>query len=150
MAAGEAVQATDWVMSCVEESEKVPTAWNCRNIPRGKEEAAGVTAIDWRIADVTVTPAVTVMAPEVAVIVLVPAAKAETKPALIVALTGVEEDQVTKAVRSCVLPSVKVPVAFNCRFVPGAKLFTPGVSTRDRRRKPAPLRLRVIGAAAPV
>jgi hypothetical protein len=64
---------------------------------------------------VTVSIVVPLTDPDVAVIVLVPAASVDASPApLIVAVVGFEELHVAVAVRSCVLLSVYVPVAVNC------------------------------------
>jgi hypothetical protein len=95
-------------------SEKVPTAVNCCNTPSGIEEFAGVTAIDNRVAFVTVIAAVPETVPEVwvklAVMVAGPAIKPLTVPfvgtvSLIEATVGAEEVQVTLLVMFCVLPS---------------------------------------------
>ena len=57
-------------------------------------------------------------APRVAEIDVVPAATpVADPPALIVALAGAEEFQVTSAVKSALLPSSKLPVAVNCSAV---------------------------------
>ena len=68
---------------------------------------AGVTAIDCSVAAVTVNVVEPLTAPEVALIVLIPAPTPVANPALVtVALAGVPEAHVTKAVRFCVLLSV--------------------------------------------
>ena len=57
----------------------------------------------------------------VAVILLEPVAAPVARPAaLMLTVAGLEEAHVAVCVRSCVLPSVKVPVAVNCRVVPFA------------------------------
>lgn len=70
-------------------------------------------------AAVTVNVVLPEISPDVAVIVVMPAATevaSPLKPAalLIVAVAGTEEVQVTDVVRSCVGPAVYVPVATNC------------------------------------
>ena len=76
---------------------------------------AGVTAIDCSVAAVTVRTVEPLMAPEVAVIVLVPTPAPVAKPpVVIVAVEVVPEAHVTDVVRFCVLLSLNVPVAVNC------------------------------------
>ena len=70
--------------------------------------------------------------PDVAVIVVEPAATGVTSPiesaALLIAATDVEDEpQVTVEVRFCVEPSEYVPVAVNCWVVPRAMLGLVGV-----------------------
>ena len=52
---------------------------------------------------------------------------------LIVAVETVSEDQMTVLVISCVLPSVNVPVAVNCRVVPDAMVWLAGVTAMETR-----------------
>ena len=67
---------------------------------------AGVTAMDARIADVTVSVVFPEILPDVAVMVVEPALTAVASPeALIVAFAASDELHVTDAVMSCVLPS---------------------------------------------
>ena len=55
------------------------------------------------------------MEPEAAVIWTLPIVTLVARPELlIVATAGLDELQAAEAVKSCVLPSVKVPVAVNC------------------------------------
>ena len=91
-------------------SENVPVAVNCCRTPSGIEEFAGVTAIDTRVALVTVSVAVPEIEPNVAVIVVGPTAKPSAVPfvgtvSLIEAWVGTDEVQVTLLVMFCVLPS---------------------------------------------
>jgi len=63
----------------------------------------------------------------VAVIVTNPGVIPDTAPAgLMEATAEFDEDQVTLDVRLWVLPSLKVPVALNWTFVPGAKFLLAG------------------------
>jgi len=105
------LHVTDVVMSCVLLSEKVPVAVSCSVVLRAMTEVAGVTAIDTRVAELTVRVVEPVrvaepeMLPEVAVIVAVPAATGVTCPLepaalLIVATDVADELQVTDAVIS--------------------------------------------------
>jgi hypothetical protein len=74
-------------------------------------ELAGVTAIETNVAAVTVSEAVPLTAPDVAVIVAVPVPTPVVRPvASMVATELSDELQVTDA-RSCVLPSSKLPTA---------------------------------------
>ena len=79
---------------------------NCSVCPLGTEGADGVTAIDTRVAVVTVMVVDPVTLPEAAVMVVVPTPVAVARPpAEIVATVAAEELQVTVVVRFCVLPS---------------------------------------------
>src|SRR5215472_15564819 len=65
---------------------------------------------------------------KLAEIVVCPAAAPLTNPVLlIVAKVGAEDDQLTWFVRSTVLPSLKVPVAVNCKVAPTASVGLTGV-----------------------
>jgi hypothetical protein len=83
--------------------------------------AVGVSAIDTRVAAVTVTVIVPAREPQtlatlqVAVIVALPVPTVLTSPLLLTVTTaGFEEVQVRSALRFCVELSEKVPVAANC------------------------------------
>ena len=111
------LQVTEPVKFCVELSEKVPVAVNCSVAAIAIEGFAGVTAIDTSVGTVAVTVSVVdpLIAPEAALIVLVPAATpVANPPAVIVATVVVCELQVTEPVKFCVELSEKVPVAVNC------------------------------------
>jgi hypothetical protein len=108
-------QVTLLVRFCVLLSLKVPVAVNCCVRPLAIEALAGVTAIDCSVAAVTVSTVEPEIAPDVALMVDVPAEAPVAKPpAVIVATAGVAELHVTLPVRFCVLLSLKVPVAVNC------------------------------------
>ena len=62
------------IMFCVLPSVNVPVAANCCVIPKGRAGIAGVTAIETNVAVVTVTVADPLMVPEVAVMLVLPAA----------------------------------------------------------------------------
>jgi len=80
---------------------------NCWVVPDVIEGFAGVTAIDTRVAAVTVRVVDPLTVPELAPIVVVPTVAPVARPPLeIVATAGDEELQVTVLVRFCVLPSV--------------------------------------------
>ena len=106
-------------------SLKVPVAANCNVVPGAIEGAGGVIAMDCKTALVTVTLALEEMLPEVAVTVEEPKPMAMASPAVPFALMptieGFADTHCTEAVTSCLLPSVKVPVADNCRVVPSGR-----------------------------
>jgi hypothetical protein len=98
---------TEAVKFCVLLSLKVPVAVNCCVCPLTMDGVAGVTAIEIRLAAVTVSTAEPETEPEVALITLVPCPVPVARPtAVIVAAAGVAEAQITEAVKFCVLPSL--------------------------------------------
>lgn len=78
-------------------------------------ELAALTLIDCSVAAVTVSAKLLEVIPLcVAVMLLDPAADPVARPvALMLTTVGLDEVHVTEFVRSCVVPSVKVPVAVN-------------------------------------
>ena len=107
------VQTTTAETSCVLESLNVPVAVNCLVVSGAIVEFAGVTAMEIRLAPVTVSEAVPLTEPEVAVIVAVPGLTPVATP---LELTLAEFDELLQVTfsSSCVLPSSKLPVAVNC------------------------------------
>jgi len=106
-------------------SEKVPVAVSCRELRWATEGFVGVTAIEVRTAEVTVTVVAPDTPPRVALIVALPTPIPVTRPwlpgaSLTVASVGAEETQVTNVVRFWVVPSEKSPVAMSCSLVPVA------------------------------
>jgi hypothetical protein len=96
----------------------------------------GVIAMETSVAGVTVSVAVPETLPDVAVIVVEPAATDVTLPlepaALLMAATAAVDDfHITVVVRSCVVLSEYVPVAVNCCVVPGAMLGLVGLTAMD-------------------
>lgn len=76
-------------------------------MPMARVKSSGVTEMDVMVGAVTVTEVDLETLPRVAVMVAVPAAIPLTTPAAsTVALAMVEEDQVTRLVRSRLLPSL--------------------------------------------
>jgi len=125
-------QVTEVVRSCVELSVYVPVAVNCGFSPLATLELAGVTAMETSAGPVTVRMVLPVMLPEVAEIVVVPAATAVARPPVaIVAVVVLDDAQVAVVVRSCVEPSVSVPVAVNCCVSPLATLGLAGVTAME-------------------
>jgi hypothetical protein len=136
--AADEFQVTDAVRSCVVLSEYVPVAANCSAVPLTMLGLVGVTAIDTSVAGFTFSVVDCDMLPDVAVIVVEPAAAEVASPlvlepaALLMAATAVaDEFQITDAERSCVVLSENVPVAVNCCVVPGAMLGLAGVIARE-------------------
>src|SRR5579871_2865800 len=123
---------TDAVRFCVLLSVNVPVAVNCCVAPLPIDGFAGVTAIDFSVAAVTVNVVDPLIAPDVALIVLVPTATPVAKPpVVIVAVEVVPEAHVTDPVRFCVLLSLNVPVAVNCCVRPFAIDGFTGVTAID-------------------
>jgi hypothetical protein len=121
------------VKSCVVLSVKVPMAVNCCVVPKAMEKLFGVTAMETSAAALTVSVVEPCTEPEIAVMVADPVAKLAANPCvplllLIVATEVVSELHCTVAVTSCVLPSVKVPVAENCFVVPKGIVGIAGVT----------------------
>ena len=98
---------------------------------------SGVTEIDTSVAGVTVSVVVPDMfvTGSMAVIETEPVAVDVAKPfepdALLILAAPVADDQVTDAVKFCVVLSVYVPVAVNCFVVPRAMLGLVGVTEID-------------------
>ena len=103
----------------------VPVAVSCCVVPSARLGVSGVIAIDTNVADDTVRVVAEMTPPNVAVMVLVPAAAEVARPleptALLTVATEVVADaQVTEVVTSWVELSAYVPVAVNCCVVPSA------------------------------
>lgn len=99
------LQVTEPVIFCVVLSEYVPVAVNCCVAPGAILGLAGITAIETNVAfcAVIVNVAVFSTLPDIALIVVVPAAMAVARPAFeIFALLVSEDVQVTDAVIFCV------------------------------------------------
>jgi hypothetical protein len=127
------VQVTVVVMSCVLLSLKVPVALNCLVVPTDMLEFAGLTAMETRVAAVTVREAVPLTPPDVAVMVAVPVPVLLANPVESIFATDVEdEDQVGEG-SNCVLPSSKLPTAVNCKVVPIAMEGVAGVTAMETK-----------------
>src|SRR3984957_3785946 len=81
------VHVTKPVKFCVELSENVPVAVNCSELPFAIERLGAVTAIDTRVAGVTVSVADPLMAPDTALIFLFPRPAAVTEPPAVTVAT---------------------------------------------------------------
>ena len=127
------LHSTEPVMSCVLVSVKVPVAVNCFVVPMAMLGLAGVTAIETRVALVTVSEVVPLTEPDAAVMVAGPGPVLVARPeALMEATFTLEEDQIIEG-NCCVLPSSKSPVAVNCCVVPSAIEVFAGVTEIESR-----------------
>lgn len=107
------------LMSCVDPSLNVAVATNCLTTPSGMLLLAGVTASETMVALVIVKVADPDIEPDEAAIDVVPGETAVTTPVLLTDATpGCEELHITELVTSCIVPSVKVPMALNCSSIP--------------------------------
>jgi len=98
----------------------------------------GVTVIDTRAAAVTVSEVEPETLPEVAIMLVEPTATPVANPlepavSLMVAMELSDDLQFTEVVMSCVVLSVKAPMAANCCCVPLAMLGFGGVTVIDTR-----------------
>jgi hypothetical protein len=94
------------VTSWWEPSVSVPIASNCAEKPTGREEFAGVTAIELSSAAVTVSALVPVTEPKVAETVVAPVPTLDAKPVLLITATvGADDVQLLVVVKSSVEPS---------------------------------------------
>ena len=135
-AAVDEYQVTAVVRSCVVLSENVPVAVNCCVVPLRMFGLVGVTAMDTSVAEVTVSVVDPDTPPDVALIVVEPAAAEVASPLvpaelLMAATAAADEFQVTAVVRSCVVLSENVAVAVNCCDVPLTMLGLVGVTAMD-------------------
>lgn len=84
-------------------------------VPNATLAVGGLTAMLIRAKAVTVKVVDPVIVPEVAMMLEVPGVRVLAKPAAFTVTTvWVSEDHVTMLVRSCMLPSLNVPIAVNC------------------------------------
>lgn len=109
----EELQTTEPETSCVLLSLNAPVAANCLVVPTAMLELAGLTAIDISVAPVTVRVAVPLTEPLVAEIVVLPMVKLVAFPFTSTVATEVEDEAHVTDVKTCVLPSSKLPVALN-------------------------------------
>ena len=104
---GDELQVTPLTRSCVDRSLYVAVTVYCWLMPMPSVSPSGVIEIEVMVGLVTVRLVLCVVLPRVAVMVVEPAATLVTSPvASMVALEGADELQVTKAVRSRLLPSL--------------------------------------------
>lgn len=90
-------------------------AVNCWVSPFAIDGLGGFREIETKVAGVTDSVVVPLIVPDAALIVLCPVATlVASPPRLTVATPGTEELHVAAVVRSCMVPSLNVPVAENC------------------------------------
>jgi hypothetical protein len=130
----EELQVTVPVIIWVLPSLNVPVATYCCVVEGASAAVAGVTAIDFKVTELTFNAAEPVTPFWLALIFAVPCATAVAWPATPTVATDVLSDaQVTLLLITCVLPSLKVPVAVNCTCVPGAIVSPAGVTEMEER-----------------
>lgn len=144
-ATSEEVHAACTVILTAEPSLKVPCAVNVCEDPKLIAELAGVTAIETKVALVTVSVVVALIPENAAVIVVVPVVTPVATPPLpdallTVATDGVDEVQVTAEVRSNCWPSEKVPIALSWVSMVAGSLRLCGVILMDTRLDPSTTR----------
>jgi hypothetical protein len=104
--------------------------WNV--MPGGTAALWGLIARDTSVAELTVKEVELTIDPNWAEIVLVPPLRPAAIPKLpILATVGWDEFQITTEVKSCLLPSLKVPVAANCCLAPMTSTGLAGVTARE-------------------
>ena len=118
-------------------SLNVPSATNLIEVRTTIRGFAGLMVIPTRCAVDTVKPVDPLTEPKVAAIVELPGAMLVARPALlIVATAGLDELHSTDPDMSCVLLSLKVPVAENCLVVPVAIDAFAGVTASETKVAP--------------
>ena|SRR5215469_14927392 len=115
------------------ESVYVPFALNCWFVPRGMVGVIGERAIEINAAGLIVNVATPEIEPDVALIVVEPTLSDCAKPAvggdtLMIATVGSDDVHWAELVRSCIVPSVKMPVALYCCVVPSGIVANDGVT----------------------
>ena len=108
-------QVAELLRFCVEPSVNVPVAVNWSVVPFAIDVFTAVIVIDCKVAAVTVTAIALEVTPLcVALMLLEPVPAPVASPLVLIVIAAVlEELHVAELVRSCVVPSVKVPVAVN-------------------------------------
>ena len=102
-------------------------------VPTAMLEFVGVTAIETKLAEVTVSDAVPLTPPDVAVMVTIPVPVLLANPVESMLVTDVEDEDQFREVSSCVLPSSKLPTALNCKVVPKAIDGVAGVTAIETK-----------------
>ena len=121
----------------------MPVAVNCWVPPTGMLGLGGVTDMEDRAAEVTVRAALPETIPEVAVMIVAPAATAVARPLLLTVTTKIfDELQVICVVILKLVPSEYAPVAVNCWVTPAGMLGLAGVT--DMEDKVAEVTVRVV------
>ena len=122
-------------------SLNVPVATNLIDVRFAIRGFAGLMLMLTRCAVDTVRPVEPLIVPNAAVIVVLPVATLVTVPVLpILATVGFDELHNTEPEMSCVLLSLKEPVAVNCLLVPVAMDELAGVTVIDSKLAPVTVR----------
>jgi len=95
-----------------------PTAVICSVVPNANEGEAGLNEIETSNAGKTVNVVVPVTAPEVAVIVTLPAFSVVASPALSMDVTVESLELQVAEIKSWVVPLLKIPVAAKAWLIP--------------------------------
>jgi len=127
------LQVAVFVTTRVLPSLYVPVATRGSVVPMANDALPGVTAIATSTACPTFSVAVPLIEPAVAVMVAVPTPCPLANPPLAMLATVDDELQLTVLLRSCVLPSLYVPIAAYCWLVPLAIDALPGLTANDTR-----------------
>jgi len=119
-------------------SEYEPEAASCWVFPGGTLAVSGVTDTEDNVALVTVRVTVPEILPEVAVMIVVPAATVVTRPLLLtVAADALDELQATCVVISRLVPLPYMPEAANWLVAPDGRLGLAGVTDMETSEVPA-------------
>ena len=132
--ASEVPQVTRLFTFCLLASLKVPLAVKPCVVEGASTAEVGVTAMDWRVAVLTVRlvdPVFDISAMKAAVIVVVPPPTPVAVAPDMVATDCVPEDQVQSPVIVWLDPSLKAPVATKLWLVKGAIVGVTGVTVID-------------------
>ena len=133
-AGGVDAQVTNEVRFCWLPSPNTPVAAKFVDMVSGTVTDAGVTLMACNGVDSTMTFAVLVSAPAVAVITALPAFWPVAEPFELMATTEASDElHVTRSFTFCLLPSLNVPVAVKPKVVEGARIAVVGVTTIEAR-----------------
>ena len=128
----EEAQVTELVTSLALPSVNAAVAATCTLLPFGTEGPGGVMEIDISVAGGTVRVTLALTEPETASITVVPGSFATAVPDLSTdATSGLELVHVAVGVRSCLLPSEKMPVRAKRALSPIATTGLTGDIARD-------------------
>lgn len=126
------VQVTLEVRSWLDPSENVASAVNCCAVPVAMLAVVGVTVSPISVAGLTTAVVMAVWPSKLAQTWVLPPARAESKPLLLmVATVGTDDCHMVWFVTFCVDPSEYSPVAVNCSVEPAPSEAAIGLIVRD-------------------
>lgn len=126
------VQVTILVITSVVPSLNVPVATQFTKVVGASTALAGVTEIEVSVAELTFNGALPETPVKVAEMLAVPGPIAVAVPAApTVATAGLSEAQVLSLVMTCLVPSLKTPVAVKVNLVSGGMVRPAGVTVMD-------------------